>query len=118
MLTSSHDTSIVDFPIASIRLRSLVLEKHMSTLYTQPTQEKKADPHLIRMILLNMFHIFQINKINFAQYLKLHKHPDNFIQTCDAMIQTDHTTIRQKPIFENASNRMRTTLEKKNLVSY
>ena len=89
MLTSSHDTSIVDFPTASIRLRSLILKKHMSTLFTQLTQDKKADPHLKRMILLNMFHIFQINQINFAQYLKLHKHPDTFIQICDAMIQTD-----------------------------
>ena len=57
-----------------------------------------------------MFTVFQVNKINFEQYLKLHKHPDPFIQTCDAMIQMDHTTIRRKPIFENASNRMRTTL--------
>ena len=100
MMTSSHDTSIVDFPIASTRLRSLILKKHMSTLYTQLTQGKKADPHLTRSIFLNMFHFFQINKVNFAQYLKLHKHPDNFIQTCDAMIQTDHTAIRQKPVFE------------------
>ena len=104
MMTSSHDTSIVDYPIASIRLRSLIQKKHMSTLYTQLTQEKKADPHLTQMILLNMFQVSQINKINFAQYLKVQKHPDTFIQTCDAMIQTDHTTIRQQPIFKNASN--------------
>ena len=118
MMTSSHDTSTVDFPIASTRLRSLILKKHMSTLYTQLIQEKKADPQLTRMILLNKFHIFQVNKINFEQYLKLHKHPDTFIQLCDAMIQTDHTTIQQKPIFKNASNRMCTTLKKKNLESY
>ena len=91
-MTSSHDTSIVDFPIASTRLRSLILKKHMSTLYTQITQE--ADPHLTRMILLNMFQIFQISKTNFAQYLKLHKHhPDTSIQKCDAMTQTDYTTF-------------------------
>ena len=89
----------------------------MSTLYTQLTQEKKADPHLTRMILLNMFQIFQINKINFAQYLKLHKHPDTFIQKCDAMTQTDYSTIRQNPFLKNLSNRMRTPLERKNLVS-
>ena len=70
------------------------------------------------MILLNMFQIFQINKINFAQYLKLHKHPATFIQTCDAMTQTDYTTIRLKPFSKNLFNRMRTPLEKKNLVSY
>ena len=34
------------------------------------------------------------------------------------MTQTDYTTIRQKPTFEILSNRMRTPLEKKNLVSY
>ena len=68
----------------------------MSTLYTQITQEKKADPHLTRMILLNMFQIFQINEINFEQYLKLHKHSDTFIQKCDAPTQTDYTTIRPK----------------------
>ena len=94
---TSQDTSVVEFPIHSPLLRSLILKKHMSSLYTQITQEKKADPHLTRMILLNMFQIFQINKINFEQYLKLHKHPDTFIQNCDATIQTDYTTIRPKP---------------------
>ena len=48
----------------------------------------------------------------------MHKHPDTFIQNCDAMTQTDNTTIRQKPTFKNLSNRMRIPLEKKNLVSY
>ena len=50
----------------------------------------------------------------------MHKHPDTFIQKCDAMTQSDYTTTRQKPtfIFKNLSNRMRTPLEKKNLVSY
>ena len=90
----------------------------MSILYTQFTQEKKAVPHLTRMILLNMFQIFQINIIIFAQYLKLHKHPDTFIQTCDAMTQTDYTTIRQKLFSKNFSNIMRTPIEKNNLVSY
>ena len=70
------------------------------------------------MILLIMFHILQINKINIAQYFQLHKHPDTFIQKCDALTQTDYTSIRQKPTFKNLSNRMRTPLEKKNLVSY
>ena len=55
MMTSSHDTSKVVFPIASTRPRSLILMKHMSTLYTQLTQEKKADPHLTRMFLLNVY---------------------------------------------------------------
>ena len=90
----------------------------MSTLYTQITQEKKADPHLTRMIFLNMFQIFQINKKNFEQYLKLHKHPDTFIQNCDGTTQTDYTTIRPKPFLRNLSNRMRTPLEKKNLEQY
>ena len=116
-MTSSHDTSLVEFPIASTRLRSLILKKHMSTLYSQLTQEKKADPHLTRMILLNMFQIFRINKKNFAQYLKLHKHSDIFFQNCDAITQTDYTTIPKKPTFKNLTNRMCTPLEKKNLVS-
>ena len=77
---TSQDTSVVEFPMASTRLRSLILKKHISTLYTQMTQEKKADPILTRMILFNVFQIFQINKINFEQYLKLHNHPDTFTQ--------------------------------------
>ena len=115
-MTSSDD--IVDFPIASTRLRSLILKKHMPTLYTQLTQEKNADPHLTRMIPLNMFQIFQIKKIRFAQYLKLHNHPDTFIQKCDATTPTDYTTIRQKHFLKILSKRMRNPLEKKNLVSY
>ena len=87
----------------------------MSTLYTQITQEKKTDPHLTRMILLNMF---QINKINIEQYLKLHKHPDKFIQNCDATTQTDYTTIQPNFFLKNLSNRSRTPLEKKNLEQY
>ena len=59
---TSNDTAI-EFPIASTRLRSLILRKHMSTLYTQLSQAKKADPNLTRMFLLNMFHILQINKL-------------------------------------------------------
>ena len=65
---TSQDISVVEFPIASTRLRSLILKKHISTLYTQRTQENK-DPILTRMILFNMFQIFQINKMNFEQYL-------------------------------------------------
>ena len=114
---TSQDTSVSEFPIASTRLRSLILKNHISTSYTQLTQEKKADPILTRMILFKMFQIFQINKINFEQYLKLHKHPDIFIQKCDATTQTDYTTIRPKPFLKNlSSNRMRTPLEKK--ISY
>ena len=113
-----QDTSVVEFPIASTRLRSLILKKHISTLYTQLTQEKKADPILTRMILFNMFQMFQINKMYFGQYLKLHNHPDKFIQKSDAKTQTDYTTIRTKPFPRYLSNRMRTPLEKKDLVQY
>ena len=66
----------------------------MSTLLAQITKEKKADPQLTRMILLNKFQIFQINKLKFEQYLKLHKHPDTFIHKCDATTETDYTIIR------------------------
>ena len=115
---TSQDTSVVEFPIVSTRLRSLTLKKHISTLYTQLTQEKKADPILTRMILFNVFQTVQINKINFEQYLKLHNHPDTFTQKNDATTQTDYTTIRPKHFPRNLSNRMRTPLEKKDLVQY
>ena len=115
---TSQDTSVVEFPIASTRLRSLILKKHMSTLYTQITQEKKADLHLTRLILLNMFQIFQINKIKFEQNLKLHKHTDLFTQNCDSTTQTDYTTIRPKLFLKKLSNKSRTPLEKKNLEQY
>ena len=97
---TSQDTSVVVFPIASARLRSLILKKHIST---QLTQEKKADPILTQMILFNMFQKFQINKINFKQYLKLHSHPNKLIHKCDATTQTDYTTIRPKPFLKNLS---------------
>ena len=70
------------------------------------------------MILLNMFQIFQINKINFEQYFKLHKHPDKFIQNCNATTLLDYTTIRPKPFLKNSTNRFRTPLENKNLEHY
>ena len=72
----------------------------------------------MKMILFNMFQIFQMNKINFQQYLILHKHPDTFIHKCDATTQTDYTTIRPKSFPRNLSNRTRTLLEKEKLVSY
>ena len=111
----TSNTSI-EIPIASTRLRSLILKKHISTLYTQMTQEKKADPQLTKMILFNIFQIFQ--KINFQQYLILHNHPDTLIHKCDATTQTDYTTIRPKSFPRNLSKRTRTLLEKEKLVSY
>ena len=116
-MMTSQNTFVVEFPIPSTRFPSLVLKKHMSTLYTQITQEKSVDPNLTRKILLNMFQIFQINKTNFEKYLKLNKHPDTFIQNCDAT-QTDYTTIRPKPFLKTLSNKHRTPLEKKKLDQY
>ena len=63
------------------------------------TQEK-ADPQLTKMILFNIFQIFQINKTNFQQYLLLHNHPDTSIHKCDATTQTDYTTIRPNSFTE------------------
>ena len=114
---TSIDTAI-DFPITSTRLRTLILKKHLSTLYSQLSQEKKADPNLTRMIRLNMFHIFQTNKINFMQYLKLHNHSDPFTQTCEVMTQTDYTTIRPRFSSRILSKRRRSPLEKDKLKSY
>ena len=82
------------------------------------TQENRADPQLTKMILFNIFQTFQINKINFQQYLILHNHPDTFIHKCDATTQTDYTTIRPKAFSKNLSNRTRTSLEKEKLDSY
>ena len=79
---------------------------------------KKADPILTRMICFNEFQTFQINKINFEQYLKLHNHPDTFTQKSDATTQTDYTTIRPNPFLKNLPNRIRTPLELKDLVQY
>ena len=104
--------------VPSTRLRSLILKKHLTTFYTQLTKEKRADPHLTRLILLNLFQIFQITKINFDRYLKLHKHPDTYIIQCDATTHTEYTTIRPKPFSRTLSNRSRTELEKQNLTSY
>ena len=87
-------------------------------LYTQMTQQNKADPHLTKMILFNIFQIFQMNKINFQQYVILHNHPDTFIHKCDATTQTEYTTIRLKAFSRNLSNRTRASLEKAKLVSY
>ena len=121
---TSLDSTVEESPIApllpipSTRLRSLILKKHLTTLYTQFTKENKADPHLTRLILLNMFQIFQVTKINFEQYLKLHKHSDTYNIQCDATTQTEYTTIRPKPFSRILSNRSRTELEKQNLTSY
>ena len=82
------------------------------------TQENKADTHLTKMILFNIFQIFQMNKINFQQYLILHNQSDTFIHKCDATTQTDYTTIRPKAFSKHLSNRTRTPLEKEKLVSY
>ena len=82
------------------------------------TQEKRADPQLTKMILFNIFQLFQINKINFQQYPILQNHPNTFIHKCDATTQTDYTTIRLKAFSKNFSNRTRTSLEKAKLVSY
>ena len=90
---------------------------YISVIYTDYTR-KKADPQLTKMILFNMFQIFQINKINFQQYLILHNHPDTFIHKCDATTQTDYTTIRPKSFPKKISNRTRTLLEKEKLISY
>ena len=108
----------IQLPIASTRLGSLILKKQLSTLYTQMTQENKADPELTKMILFNILQIFQINKQYFQQNLIMHNHPDTFIQNCDATTQTEYTTIRPKAFSKNFSNRTRTSLEKAQLVSY
>ena len=122
-MTTIHSGDI-DCPIApfrsisSARLRSLILKKHLTTLNTQLRTEKKADPHLTRMILLNMFQIFQITRINFDQNLHIHKHPDTYSTRKDATTQTEHTTIKPKRLIRTLSNRMRSEMEKQRLNSY
>ena len=104
--------------IPSARLQSLILKKHLTTLNALLKTDKKADPHLTRMILLNMFQIFQITRINFDQYLQIHKHPDTYSPQRDATTQTEHTTIKLKHLSRNLSNRMHSEMEKQNLNSY
>ena len=122
-MTTIHSGDI-DCPIApflsisSARLRSLILKKHLTTLNAQLRTEKKADPHLTRMIFLNMFQIFQITRINFDQYLHIHKHPDTYSTQKDATTQTEHTTIKPKRLLRTLSNRMRSEMEKQRLNSY
>ena len=104
--------------IPSARLRSLILKNHLTTLNAQLKTDNKADPHLTRLILLNMFQIFQITRINFDQYLQIHKHPDTYSTQRDATTQTEHTTIKPKHLLRNLSNRMRSEMEKQNLYFY
>ena len=121
---TSLDSTVEESSIApllsvpSTRLRSLILKKHLTALYTQCTKDKRADPHLTRLILLNVFQIFQVTKINFDQYLKLHQHSDTYNIQCDATAQPEYTTIRPKPFSRTLSKRPRTELEKQNLTSY
>ena len=110
----------VTFPNASLnstRLRTLILKRHMTSLYSQLTKEKTADPNLTRMTFMNKFQIFQIQTINFKQDFDISNHPDVHTYKKDAMTQTEHNTIRPIPVFRNASNRMRSSVEKRNLVS-
>ena len=102
----------------SAQLRSLILKKHLTTLNAQLKSDQKADPHLTRLILLNMFQIFQITRINFDQYLQIHKHPDTYSTQRDATTQTEHPTIKPKHLLRNLSNRMHSEMEKQNLDSY
>ena len=104
--------------IPSARLRSLILKKHLTTINAQLKIDQKADPHLTRLILLNMFQIFQITRINFDQYLQIQKHTDTYSTQRDATTQTEHTTIKPKHLLRNLSNRMRSEMEKQNLYSY
>ena len=62
--------------------------------------------------------MFQISRINFDQYLQIHKHPDISSTQRDATSQTEHTTIKPKPLSRNLSNRIRSEMEKQNLDSY
>ena len=116
--SGDFDCPIAPFlSISSARLRSLILKKHLTTLNAQLKTDKKADPYLTRMILLNMFQIFQITRINFDQYLRIHKHPDTYSTQRDVTTQTEHTTIKLKHLSRNISNRMRSEMEKQNLNS-
>ena len=104
--------------IPSARLRSLILKKHLTTSNAQLKTDKKQDLHLTRMILLNMFQIFQITRINFDQYLHSHKHPDTYSTQRDATTQTEQTIIKPKHLVRSLSNRMRSEMEKQRLNSY
>ena len=117
----SGDISCPTAPLLSIpsaRLQSLILKKHLTALNAELKTDRMADPHLTRLILLKMFQIFQTTRINFDQYLQIHKHPDTYSTQRDATTQTEHTTIKPKHLLRNLSNRMRSEMEKQNLDSY
>ena len=65
-----------------------------------------------------MFQIFQITRVNFDQYLNIHKHPDTYSTQRDATTQTEHTTIKPKRFVRNLTNRIRSEMEKQRLDSY
>ena len=104
--------------ISSARLRCLILKKRLTTLNAQLKTDKKADPHLTRMILLNIFQIFEFTRINFDQYIHIHKHPDTYSTQRDATTQTEHTIIKPKRLVRRLSNRMHSEMEKQRLNSY
>ena len=117
----SGDTDCPIAPLLSVssaRLRSLILKKHLNTINAQLKTDKKSDPHLTRMVLLNMFQTFQITRINFDQNLQINKHPDISSTQQDATTQTEHATIKPKYLSRILSNRMRSEMEKQNLNSY
>ena len=119
LYSGDTDCPIAPFlSISSARLRSLILKKHLTTLNAQLKTDKKVDPRLTRMILLNMFQIFQITRVNFDQYLNIHKHPDTYSTQRDATTQTEHTTIKPKRFVRNLTNRIRSEMEKQRLDSY
>ena len=96
----------------------MILKKPLTTLNAQLKTDEKADPHLIRMILLNISQIFQITRINFDKYLHIHKHPDTYSNQRDANTHTERTTIKPKRLVRSLSNRMRSEMEKQRLNSY
>ena len=117
--TAADDSPIAPLlSIASTRLKALTQKKLFFNILRTTNKRKKADPHLTRMTRLYMFQIFQITKINFEHYLKIHKHPDTFTTQCDVTTQTEHTTIRPRPFLRNTSKRSGTEPETKALNSY
>ena len=115
-MTSSNS---IQLPIASTRLRSLILQKtFIHVIYTNDPRKQGRSTTNEDDFLQYIPNLPKKNKIKFQQNLVLHNHPDTFIHKCDATYQTEYTTIRPKTFSKNLSNRTRTSLEKAKLVSY
>ena len=125
--TFAEDSPIAPvLPVVSAQLGALILKKHLSTFYTQLGKAKKSDRHLTRLILLNMFQIFQITKSilnNISDYINtlIHSQTNIMQQLKQTLLQldqnlspelnpTDHALNLKRKLLTHIGHQMKTTL--------